>query len=250
MKPDTQAWLDSLLWLAGAAAQPSLTNLFHPPGRPPVSSKTAKRLEKHRLISRKVDEAGKWVYQLTRHGALAALGGRNPDHQWTRDWDGLWRFILFDIPRADPNTRLKLHRWFHRNHFGCLQGSVWITPDPISNIARSAKLGKAGSRNIILTEGTLPEQTAAQIATLVSQTWNFPELNNRYKAYLAIVKEQSAGAVSADWRRREFHAWRTALAADPLLPNAILPKGYLGKKAWEQRQRFITGNTTSLENLL
>jgi len=33
----------------------------------------------------------------------------------------------------------------------------------------------------------------------------------------------------------ERESWLTAVMADPLLPQRILPPGYLGQKAWRRR---------------
>ena len=29
---------------------------------------------------------------------MHALGGRDPQEQWARPWDGRWRLVLFDVP--------------------------------------------------------------------------------------------------------------------------------------------------------
>src|SRR6266513_1066496 len=38
------------------------------------------------------------LYRLTAQGRLHALGGRDPQEQWARPWDGRWRLVLFDVP--------------------------------------------------------------------------------------------------------------------------------------------------------
>jgi hypothetical protein len=37
------------------------------------------------------------------------------------------------------------------------------------------------------------------------------------------------------WSERERTAWLTAVTADPLLPESLLPTNYLGRAAWKRR---------------
>ncbi|MEM7145553.1 MAG: PaaX family transcriptional regulator C-terminal domain-containing protein [Verrucomicrobiota bacterium] len=249
MKPETEAWLDSLLWLAGTALKPTLPNLLNGPGMDPISPRTARRLEQNNLVSKQTNPNGDWVYQLTNHGALAALGGRIPHENWARPWDGLWRFVLFDLPRSAQNNRLQLHRWLRRNQFGNLQGSVWISPFPIPDIAAKSGIKDAGPENVIITEGTLPDRPSDQIESLVEKAWDFPDLNKKYEAYLAHVKNEPAARTDPTWRKQEYAAWRDAISADPLLPDPLLPKTYRGKDAWSERRKLIEQAGGSLDSL-
>jgi DNA-binding transcriptional regulator PaaX len=246
----SQSWLDALLWLASAATSPTLSNLFNSPGITPPSPSTIARRGKNQHITRSKNEAGQWVLQLTRQGALTAIGGRNPDTHWSRPWDSLWRFVLFDIPKEASDSRTTLHRWFRQNHFACLQGSVWISPDPLKDLCRAAKLDKVDPQNIVITEGSIVGKSTSQMHDLVSRVWNFPRINKQYDAYLALTKEKPAPSKRTQWREREHQAWRTAIASDPLLPEKALPSGYLGKKAWQRRQQLIEAEGASLKALL
>jgi DNA-binding transcriptional regulator PaaX len=41
------------------------------------------------------------------------------------------------------------------------------------------------------------------------------------------------------WAKQEKLAWHETITADPLLPDRLLPAGYLGKKAWAERTRIL-----------
>ncbi len=41
------------------------------------------------------------------------------------------------------------------------------------------------------------------------------------------------------WTSEERAAWKSLLAADPLLPSELLPKGYLGRKVWRRRKAVL-----------
>ena len=55
-------------------------------------------LEKQRLIERDPVRPDDRLYRLTWQGRLHALGGRDPLARWSREWDGRWRLVLFDVP--------------------------------------------------------------------------------------------------------------------------------------------------------
>jgi DNA-binding transcriptional regulator PaaX len=82
-------------------------------------------------LERDQKATGDRIYRLTEQGRLHALGGRDPAAQWSRHWDGRWRLVLFDVPMEQHIHRGRLRRYLHAKGFGCLQGSVWITPDPV-----------------------------------------------------------------------------------------------------------------------
>ena len=39
--------------------------------------------------------------------------------------------VVFDLPEAKNKLRVRLRRFLQEQHFGYLQNSVWITPDPL-----------------------------------------------------------------------------------------------------------------------
>lgn len=73
--------------------------------------------------------------------------------------------------------------------------------------------------------------------------WSFPFINKGYQNYLDVLAARprerlaSEGAAKAfhRWIRRERTAWMEAVQADPLLPERLLPSGYMGRRAWEAR---------------
>jgi DNA-binding transcriptional regulator PaaX len=73
---------------------------------------------------------------------------------------------------------------------------------------------------------------------LVTGAWDFTAINTRYERHLAVLRERPDGPGGARlhaWIKREQAAWKQAVSPDPLLPQALLPAGYLGPKAWDAR---------------
>ena len=88
---------------------------------------------------------------------------------------------------------------------------------------------------------------ACQFHVTLIGAWDFDEINRRYGDYLKVASRESqlrrkAGQVPdalAHWLRDERAAWLYAVNLDPLLPEALLPPGYLGQKAAAVRQAAL-----------
>ena len=133
-----------LLWSAEQLTRPTFRNLtesFEGWAYRSGFLREISRLEKQQLLERRAGMHR--VYRLTQEGRLRALGGRDPQVQWSRPWDGQWRLVCFDLPTTQNHQRRKLQRYLRRNGFGYLQKSVWITPDPLQDEARLLAATKA-----------------------------------------------------------------------------------------------------------
>jgi phenylacetic acid degradation operon negative regulatory protein len=202
-------------------------------------------LERNRLIER--HRAGGAIrYRLSPKGRLATWGGSDPNERWWRAWDGQWRIVLFDLPASRPNTRFRLWRWLREHHFGYLQNSVWITPDPVNPELLPLKSMEAGAE-VLLVLAAQPGPTFSQ-AAIVAAAWDFSKINQAYQAYLEVLAEAADFMEEAStpgparvrvWLAREREAWLNAVQDDPLLPSPLHPAGYLGVAAWSRRQQVL-----------
>ena len=182
-----------------------------------------------------------WVLAFTRSGRLRALGGRDPEEWWRGEWDGVWRMLLFDIEsRGTAAVRRRLLRKLHELHFGCLQRSVWLRPMPVPELA--SLLGELGtpSDSVALFEG---QPSSSPHSAVVRAAWDFDAINAGYSQYIAFaapgLPENVSRSKALVWAENEGQLWRDAVQRDPLLPNALLPRGYLGKRAWSHRRRLL-----------
>ncbi len=199
------------------------------------------RLEQQKLIERRGASGAGRVYRLTAAGLLHMHAGRSPKLLWDRPWDRKWRMVLFDFPNTKHAARNRLRAHLRRCRFGYLQKSVWITPDPMPSVDEFGAGGGVDVESLILLEARpCAGQTDEEIVT---GAWDFPYINSRYEEYLKVLKERPDGnlhnVIAAKafrrWIQHERQAWTEALAADPLLPEKLLPQGYLGCTAWQQR---------------
>jgi phenylacetic acid degradation operon negative regulatory protein len=248
MKARTEELLYLLLWSADQLMRPSFRNLtdsFENWAYRNGFLRQLQELEARKLIERKPGDAADALWRLTESGRLAALGGCDPVAEWGRRWDGRWRLVLFDVPQAKAHARASLRRFLKNNRFGYLQNSVWVSPDPLSEITKELSASAEDVESII----TLEAQTAAgeTNAAIVSGAWNFPRINELYENCLKVLRElpqaKPKNGKASDqllrWAQWEKSIWQEAASADPFLPDQLLPGNYLGKKAWRERTRVL-----------
>ncbi len=249
MKPRTEELLYLLLWGADHLTRPTFRNLtdsFESWVYRNGFLRQIQELEARKILERKPGGASEAIYRLSESGRLIALGGRDPVAQWNRPWDGRWRMVLFDLPEAEASARVRLRRFLQGSGFGFLQNSVWISPDPLSPITHQLSMHAKDVESLI----TLEARPAAgeSDADIVAGAWNFEKINRLYERSSQILNQlpttKTKTGPSAEplrrWANQEKLAWQEAIFADPLLPNSLLPTGYLGKKTWAERSRVLT----------
>lgn len=195
-------------------------------------------LERLKLIERQSPTDLARVVRLTDAGMQLALGGRNPSAEWNRSWDGQWRLAVFDLPTDRAELRQRFLRVLRRHHFGYLQGSVWVTPDPADEVRAILHEIDARPETFLLMEGR--PAAGESDNEIVQGAWNFELINRHYEQYLTYIEKSAAGGRPPSWWRRENALWRTAVNSDPLLPSLLLPRGYLGRDALQARKQLLT----------
>ncbi|MEX1119090.1 MAG: PaaX family transcriptional regulator C-terminal domain-containing protein [Terrimicrobiaceae bacterium] len=201
-------------------------------------------LEKRQFLESDIDpETLQRVYRLTDAGKLLALGGRDPRERWGRAWDGKWRLVLFDIPIDNNKTRLRLRRILRQHHFGCLQQSVWLSPDPLAALKEKIDKDPVAAKVFVCLEA---QPCAGEMTEdIVKAAWNFSKINDAYQEHIQFLNALSKnGAPTSwqklqDWLEQEKILWENCLKQDPLLPRSLLPKDYLGEKSWATRLRAM-----------
>jgi phenylacetic acid degradation operon negative regulatory protein len=207
--------------------------------------KQVSRLECQQFLERDATAPEDRLYRLTARGRLHVLGGRDPEAQWARPWDGQWRLVLFDVPMGQNAERERLRRYLRDKGFGYLQNSVWISPDPLVAEREILGSGKINVEALILLEAR--PCAGESDAEIVSGAWDFERINHRYARCLKMLKTRPGGALRNDaaakallrWAGAEREAWLDAVANDPLLPGRILPADYLGQQAWRTRVEVL-----------
>lgn len=248
MQPKTEELLNLLLWTADRLVRPTFRNLTdsyeswaYRNGFLPQLDK----LEKLRLLERRQVASQERLYRLTAEGRLHALGGRDPKAQWKRSWDGRWRLVLFDVPVGQNARRERLRRYLRERAFGCLQNSVWITPDPVHGERATLAGAQVDVRSLLLLEAR--PAAGESDAEIVAGAWDFERINRSFAHHLEVVAQCPTGPLRGDaacealrrWAAEERETWMAAMAIDPLLPECLLPPSYLGRRAWKRRTQVL-----------
>jgi phenylacetic acid degradation operon negative regulatory protein len=248
MKARTEELLYLLLWGCHQLARPTFRNLtdsFESWSYREGLHAQLHRLEGRQLLERQPGRASEMIYRLSEAGRLVALGGHDPEACWARPWDRRWRLVLFDLPETKNKVRVKLRRFLRDSGFGYLQKSVWITPEPLIGILKNLSTHAKEVESLVTWEATTAAgETDEQI---VSGAWDFEHINGLYERcreiYSRLPDTERPGASQnlalSRWAQEERSSWKEAVSADPLLPARLLPKDYLGKKAWEQRKKTL-----------
>lgn len=198
-------------------------------------------------------DAGR-VHRLTEAGRLAALGGRDPQERWERNWDGKWRLFLFDIPESQRIDRQRLTRALASVGCGCMQGSVWISPFRPAGLDKALKEDGSDCSHLMILEADSRGREVDR--RMVAAAWDFAAINALYRKHLDLLRELPSSAADttpealARWGEKENDAWLAAVRHDPLLPARLLPKDYLGRKAWRQRTKALAQAGRLAENVL
>jgi phenylacetic acid degradation operon negative regulatory protein len=248
MNPKTEEFLNLLLWSADILARPTFRNLtgsYESWAYRNGLHKQISRLERQQFLERDANSPDDRLYRLTAQGRLHVLGGRDPEAQWARAWDGLWRLVLFDVPTGQNAQRERLRRYLRDKGFGYLQNSVWISPDPPVEERQILGDGKINVESLILLEAR--PCAGESDAEIVAGAWDFERINRRYARHLKVLAERPGSALRTDatakallrWAGAEREAWLEAVTNDPLLPGRILPSDYLGQQAWRTRMEVL-----------
>jgi DNA-binding transcriptional regulator PaaX len=244
MKPKTEEFLNLLLWSAEQLLRPTFRNLtdsYESWAYRNGLFRQVATLERQQLVERDPTALDDRMYRLTWQGRLQALGGRDPQARWSRQWDGRWRIAAFDVPVARNSDRVWLLRYLREKGFGYLQNSVWITPDPLEDERQILAGGKINVESLILLEARpIAGESDMQI---VAGAWDFASINRRYVGHMRVLDERPGGTLRTEvsakavlhWAAAERQAWLHAVGSDPLLPERLLPPDYVGQQAWRRR---------------
>jgi phenylacetic acid degradation operon negative regulatory protein len=255
MDTKTEEFLTMLLWAGDMIARPTFRNLtdsFESWAYRNGFRRQLQRLEKQQWLESRDASPKDRLYRLTEAGRLAALGGRDPEINWGRRWDRNWRIVLFDVPEARVSTRNRLRSFLRRRGFGYLQNSVWITPHPIAEERAILMDGPVNVESLVMLEARpCAGESDSQI---VAGAWDFSAINKCHRAYQEVLgrcprgplQNESSAAAFHRWLRMEREAWLDAIEHDPLLPEELLPSGYLGRASWQKRLKTMAEAGTKM----
>jgi phenylacetic acid degradation operon negative regulatory protein len=190
------------------------------------------------------------ILRLTGEARCQLLGGVDPEVEWKRSWDGVWRLVMFDIPETSFALRNQLRRRLRGFRFGWLQNSVWISAHPIDAFQRSAGEMALNPESLVYFEAR--PAGGESHAALVNGSWDFPVIFKNYAVYRGILRlrpDQITGSAEGwfRWLAVENRAWRRIARSDPFLPPELQPPGYPGQAVWAERREALQAFARAIE---
>jgi phenylacetic acid degradation operon negative regulatory protein len=260
MHPKTEELLYLLLWTTDNLRFPTIHNLtesFESWAYRKGLSRQLARLETQQLVRRMPSPVGSSdrLYRLTEQGRIHALGGHDPIARWSRPWDGRWRLVVFDIPREQKGARERLRRFLRSRSYGCLQGSVWVTPDPPVEESTLLKQGVRNVESLILLEAR--PCAGESDAEIVAGAWDFDQVRQAYDEHRQVLEQLPGSPLTTvaaanelrRWAADERAAWLTVTTMDPFLPESLWPPGYPGRQCWDHRLNVLASAKPLLAGL-
>ena len=129
-------------------------------------------------------DTGEWVLRVTNLGKQTIQEGIDPEVRWGRSRDGEWKLIAFDLPASKPSLRRDLLKWLKSRRFERLQHSLWISPYFDETWNKELADSKFDPSGVSFLSGSSFAQSSDQ--GFVKKSWNFKEINRRYKKLISI----------------------------------------------------------------
>jgi phenylacetic acid degradation operon negative regulatory protein len=240
-----------------SATPRGINRMFAPWGYADELPRQLQRLRERQLLEAvQRHESQDRASRLTALGRAALHGPADPHERWSRPWDRTWRLVTFDLPEDKHAVREAWRRHLRRLKFGCLQGSVWVSPDPVDEIKAALTGAAVRTKRLLFIEGR--PAAGESDAEIVSAAWNFERINELYAQHGRILDAAPpAHATPADlrarlpaWTRRELAAWKEIVARDPFLPRALCPPGYAGPTGLAAREARLKQVAATARTLL
>ena len=247
MKPATEEFLYLLLSTMDAALRPAWRELGDASEGWAYRHGLLRRirqLEQRNIIEVRREGGVSRAVRLTEEGVRTASGGLHPPSLWGREWDGSWRIVLFDF--SEDTLRARVRRALRALRSGCLQRSVWISPEPAATIRDALSKERVDASRLVIFDGR-PEAGAGD-ADIVAAAWDFSKISGLYAAWKKAagtagdpgVWDRMSAASRTAWLRQERACWIAIARSDPFLPASLLPPGYPGCDVWSERLRLLS----------
>ena len=203
------------------------------------------RLRKQGLVVRRESEVGVPQLGLTDSGRQCLPVYFNPLQHWNRPWKRIWYMLIYDVPEADRKYRNILRQFLLKKRMGCLQKSVWVTPEDIrpdfADLTQAANLDAFAylfeSRTVL----GLPSRR------VVEDAWDFNRLGKIQGHYCSVMDKNLELLMEGTHSpsdlltllRLSVEGYHAAMEKDPLLPEGLHPKGYLGKQVYAMHKKLL-----------
>lgn len=183
------------------------------------------QLTKKRLLAYK-RRGNLYSPQITEFGKKR-LEASIPQYYKKRPWDKKIYLITYDIPETANLKRDKLRLFLKQIGARLLQESTFLTPyNPRELINEFVQKYKIPGTIIVSDVGTNGGVGETSIQDLLVKLYGLEKLNERYEEFIKHSQEKEKPL------QYLLFEYLSILKDDPQLPFELLPKGWLGNKAY------------------
>jgi DNA-binding transcriptional regulator PaaX len=202
------------------------------------------RLKKRGLVATGSKEGKMPEIRLTPEARKCLPCYLTPENFWNRKWNKWWYVLMFDVPETNRPYRDTLRSFLKARRLGCLQKSVWVTPEDIRSDYDDLNRAAAVDTVAFLFEARTVLGFGAQ--SVVQAAWDFNQITSRQNQYICTANENMDRLKSIhvseesilQLLRIDHMSYSQAMKEDPLLPESLLPPDYAGVKAKEAHDKL------------
>lgn len=179
-------------------------------------------------------------YRLTDSGARQVDAAHGRIYRQTqRPWNGQWTIVAPGPAPLAAAVRERLQRELGWLGFGQLGSGVLLHPDPDEEALR-ALLAQAGQQVLVVRGAAASWVAPEAFEQVVRAGWDTDRLAADYDAFLDTFRPvwlalERDGAIEPERafaiRTLLMHGYRRAILRDPMLPDALMPRGWPGAAA-------------------
>ena len=176
-------------------------------------------------------------YRLSPRGrALIEAGIERIYGRHRPTWDGRWLLVSYSLPEGRRGQRDRLRSGLSFLGFGSLGNGLFVSPHDLRPEVVELIRRSGAEDDVTMHHGTLA--WPADPAQVVGRAWNLAALAERYREFAGRLEAERRRLPRSDreaFQRRFLltHEFRRFPFADPDLPDALLPAGWIGNRARE-----------------
>lgn len=201
-----------------------------------------------RGLLRRQREGRRMYFGLTVHSEAVLRDGERRIWQTgavNRQWDGTWTLLGFSLPESWQRQRHDLRSKLTWSGFGPLFSGLWIAPGEVDVAELVAELGLSAHVKVFRAHA----DTGMDIGAMIEETWELPELAERYEQFVRRWQPWETRVPEADEalaQRLLLQAeWLRVIRRDPRLPVKHLPDDWPAEQA-EKTFRAVHERLTPL----
>ena len=144
-------------------------------------------------------------------------------------WDEKWRVVIFDIPESERKYRLLLRDKLAQLGFGKLQNSVYVAPYPLLGSINRFACAMGIRQYLRFLEASRIDDEKK----LVEKAWDLESVNEAYESFINRSKKAKKDIYWPLRAKKLEQEFSQLYENDPHLPETLLPKDWVGTRAYK-----------------